>query len=50
MPTTRTPASGASQWFRQAIDMFQAAAKAGLQFQEESARIKAENVNTLPPR
>lgn len=38
MPATKTPISGTNQWFRQAIDMFQTAVKAGLQFQEESAK------------
>jgi hypothetical protein len=38
MSTTKAPVGGTSQWFRQAIDMYQTAVKAGLQFQEESAR------------
>lgn len=38
MATTKEPLSNSRQWIHQSIDMLQSAVKAGMQFQEESAR------------
>lgn len=50
MTTSQHPSpSGTSQWFRQAIDMFQNSMKAGLQFQQESTRRFTDMLSEFTP-